>query len=158
MPATRLVLALTEEALLTSPASLPAALREVRAAGVRICLDDFGMGQTLFAHLSRVPLDSVRVDVGSLGARGDAARAVQIVSAIVASAETLGLTTVAHGVDPGPPLDAVLAAGATIVRSTAHPHLVALADVPRAVAGLLRRQVSPERGPAGPAAGSILAR
>ncbi len=158
MPATRLVLALTEEALLTSPASLPAALREVRAAGVRICLDDFGMGQTLFAHLSRVPLDSVRVDVGSLGARGDAARAVQIVSAIVASAETLGLTTVAHGVDPGPPLDAVLAAGATIVRSTAHPHLVAVADVPRAVAGLLRRQVSPERGPAGPAAGSILAR
>jgi diguanylate cyclase (GGDEF)-like protein/PAS domain S-box-containing protein len=139
MPPTRLVLALTEEALLTAPASLPSALREVRAAGTRICLDDFGMGQTLFAHLSRVPLDSIRIDVDALGARGDAARAVQIVSAIVATADTLGLATVAHGVDPGPTMDAVLAAGATLVRSSAHPHRVGIEDVPAAVAALLRQ-------------------
>jgi EAL domain-containing protein (putative c-di-GMP-specific phosphodiesterase class I) len=64
---------------------------------------------------------------------------VQIVSAIVATADTLGLATVAHGVDPGPTMDAVLAAGATLVRSSAHPHRVGIEDVPAAVAALLRQ-------------------
>ena len=153
LPASRLTLALTEEALLTAPASLPAALREVRAAGVRVCLDDYGMGQTLFAHLSRVPLDSVRVDIDALGARGDAARAVQIVSAIVGTSRALGLATAVHGVDPGPTLDAVLAAGASVVRSSAHPHRVGIEDVAGAVAALLRRPDSSAVRVAGPILG-----
>lgn len=157
LPASRLVLALTEEALLTAPAGLPTALREVRAAGVRICLDDYGMGQTLFSHLSRVPLDSVRVDIDALGARGDAARAVQLVSAIVGTARALGLATAVHGMDPGPTLDAVLAAGATIVRSTAHPHRVTLEDVPAAVTALLGRPIG-RKIPTASTAGSILGR
>jgi diguanylate cyclase (GGDEF)-like protein len=154
----RLVLALTEEALLTGPPALPPALAEVRAAGVRLVLDDFGMGQTLFAHLARVQLDAVRIDVAALGARGDATRAARIVAAIVDNARSFAMRTVVHGVEPGPLRDAVLAAGVDVIRDRDHPRQVRLADVPALAAAVVAGADVLETAPAAPPAGSILAR
>ncbi|MCO7220179.1 EAL domain-containing protein, partial [Klenkia sp. PcliD-1-E] len=128
LPAERLSLAFTEEALLTSTADLVPALHELRGDGVRLCLDDFGMGQTLYAHLSRVPLTSVRIDVSALGARDDE-DLLRRVRAIAASAATFGLRTVAHGIGPGPLLDAVLECGVSMVRTRADLQQVPFARV-----------------------------
>jgi diguanylate cyclase (GGDEF)-like protein len=117
LPAGMLSLALTEEALQTSPIALAPALHELHALGVRICLDDYGLGQTLHSHLARIPLTSVRIDVAALGGRGDDELTVRAVRAVVLAAGAFGLTTVAHGVSPGPLLDAVLAAGVHTVRT-----------------------------------------
>ncbi|GAA4323130.1 hypothetical protein GCM10023162_30010 [Klenkia terrae] len=116
-PAERVSLAVTEEAILTAGAELVPVLHELRALGVRICLDDFGMGQTLYAHLARLPLTSVRIDVAALGGGGDTAHALKVVRSIVLSAQTFGLAVVAHGVSPGPLLDDVLACGVHMVRT-----------------------------------------
>ena len=116
-PAERVSLAVTEEAILTAGAELVPVLHELRALGVRICLDDFGMGQTLYAHLARLPLTSVRIDVAALGSGGDTAHALKVVRSIVVSAQTFGLAVVAHGVSPGPLLDDVLACGVHMVRT-----------------------------------------
>ncbi|SCX40218.1 PAS domain S-box-containing protein/diguanylate cyclase (GGDEF) domain-containing protein [Klenkia marina] len=126
-----LSLALTEAALQTSPPALPPALRELHALGVRICLDDYGLGQTIHAHLSRAPLTSVRIDVAALGARGDEELTRRSVRAIVATCTAYGLDTVAHGVSPGPLLDAVLAAGVQTVRTRADLHHVTVEQVRR---------------------------
>ncbi|SDF66073.1 diguanylate cyclase domain-containing protein [Klenkia brasiliensis] len=116
LPPGRLSLVFTEEAVLTSTADLVPALHELRAAGVRLCLDDFGMGQTLYAHLSRVPLTSVRIDVSALGARDEQDLLLRV-RAIVASADMFGLRTVAHGIGPGPLLDRVMECGVSMVRT-----------------------------------------
>ncbi|KQS68859.1 hypothetical protein ASG41_08110 [Modestobacter sp. Leaf380] len=129
LPAHRLCLALTEDALLTAPAALPGVLHELHAAGVRICLDDYGMGRTLVSHLSRIPLNSIRIDVSALGGRGDDEHTLRVVRAITANAEAFGLMVVAHGVEPGPLLDGVLDAGVQMVRSRATPQLVPIEEV-----------------------------
>jgi len=117
LPPDRLSLALTEEALQISPAALAPALHELHGLGVRVCLDDYGLGQTIHSHLARIPLSSVRIDVAALGGRGDQDRTVRAVRAIVLAADAFGLTTVAHGVSPGPLLDAVVATGVHTVRT-----------------------------------------
>ncbi len=99
LPAARLELEITESVFLQeSPATLEA-LRALRAAGVRIALDDFGTGYSALAYLRRFPFDTLKIDrsfVRELATRGDA-RA--IVKMILGLARTLGMHTVAEGVE-----------------------------------------------------------
>ena len=62
LPAEALALELTEDLLADGPASLAAGLAELRAAGVRVCLDNFGVGRLPLASLQRAPVDCVKVD------------------------------------------------------------------------------------------------
>jgi len=94
----QLVLAFDEEVLQTSSAGLIPALHTVRAAGVHLCLNDFGMGSTLWSQLARVPLDTVRVDVRGLAAPGDHDRAMRVLLAIESSAAAFDVYTLASGV------------------------------------------------------------
>ncbi len=111
----RLVVCVTEETLLTSSAALLPALEAVRATGVRLCLNDYGMGQSLYALLARIPLDLVRVDLAALAPRDDTDRALQVVAAIVRTTGGFGLTTVVGGVSTPELRAAVHATGATLV-------------------------------------------
>jgi diguanylate cyclase (GGDEF)-like protein len=91
----RLTLCFTEEVLQTSSAALIPALHAVHEAGVRLCLDDYGMGSTLWSQLARVPIDVVFVDVRSLSARDNAERTLTLLAAIARSGRTFGVDTVA---------------------------------------------------------------
>jgi len=129
LPAERLALAVTEDVLTASPITLEVALHELYAAGVRICLDDYGMGRTLFAHLARIPISTVRVDVGALAPRGDSETALRILRSIADTARSFGVRTVAQGVDGGPLTEAAHRAGIDLVRSRAHPRALGLAEL-----------------------------
>ena len=61
-PADRLVIEMTETALLTDPAGAAAVLREVSALGVKVSIDDFGSGQTSLGYLSTLPIDELKID------------------------------------------------------------------------------------------------
>jgi diguanylate cyclase (GGDEF)-like protein/PAS domain S-box-containing protein len=95
---TRLTLSFTEETLLTSSAALVPELEAARRNGVRLCLDNYGMGHSLFALLARVPLDIVRVDLAALASRDDTDRALTVLGAIVRTTGTFDLVTIAGGV------------------------------------------------------------
>ena len=129
LPADRLSLAVTEETILTATAELVPALHELRGRGVRLCLDDYGLGQTLYAHLARLPFTSIRMDISALGGRGDTEHTIAVVRAIIASAEVFGLVIVAHGVSSGPLLDALVACGLQTVRTREDLRHVPLARV-----------------------------
>lgn len=58
----QLMLEVTEEALATNPASALETLNKLKALGVRIALDDFGVGQSSLSHLRRFPFDIVKID------------------------------------------------------------------------------------------------
>ena len=94
----RLTLSFTEETLLTSSAALVPELEAARATGVRLCLDNYGMGHSLFALLARISLDMVRVDLAALATRDDTGRALQVLSAIVRTTASFDLITIAGGV------------------------------------------------------------
>jgi diguanylate cyclase (GGDEF)-like protein/PAS domain S-box-containing protein len=86
-------------------------LRELSAMGVRLAIDDFGIGYSSLNHLKRFPVHRLKIDrsfVQDLGVDwGDAA----IVSAIVSLARALNLETVAEGVETSAQVQALLSYG-----------------------------------------------
>jgi diguanylate cyclase (GGDEF)-like protein len=122
LPAGRLMLSLTEETLLASTAGLVAELEAARTAGVRLLLDNYGMGHSLFALLARVPLDAVRVDLTMLAVRDDTARALHVLGVIARTAESFGLVSIAGGINTPELWAAAHEAGADLVQGRATPH------------------------------------
>ncbi|HEY0126764.1 MAG TPA: EAL domain-containing protein, partial [Blastococcus sp.] len=134
LPAERLALSFSEETLLTASAALVPELEAVRATGVRLCLDNYGMGHSLFALLARVPLDLVRVDVAALAARDDTVRAVQVFAAIVRTTKEFGLTAIAGGIGTPEMHAAVVGAGVQLLHGRGQPHDLTAADLAALVA------------------------
>jgi diguanylate cyclase (GGDEF)-like protein/PAS domain S-box-containing protein len=122
LPASRLVLSFTEETLVTSSAALVPELEEVRARGVRLCLDNYGMGQSIFGLMARISLDTVRADLAALSVRDDTDGALRILDAIVQVTGRFGLTVIAGGIGSNEVRDAVVAAGVTLLHGRALPH------------------------------------
>jgi diguanylate cyclase (GGDEF)-like protein len=118
----RLSLSITEETLLTSSAALVPELEAVRATGVRLCLDNYGMGQSIFAIMARLPLDLVRVDLAALASRDDTDRALFVLAAIARTTTGFGLTAIAGGISSPELRDAALAAGVQLVHGRGLPH------------------------------------
>jgi EAL domain-containing protein (putative c-di-GMP-specific phosphodiesterase class I) len=133
LPAWRLMLSLTEETLLTSPATLATELEAVRATGVRLCLDNYGMGHSLFPLIDRVMLDAVRVDLSALTVRGSGL-ALQMLAAIVSTARAFGVSVIAGGIRTPELRDAAVGAGAQLLNGRALPHDLSGADVALAMA------------------------
>lgn len=94
----RVHIEITEQVLAESAKTLPT-LARLRALGVRIALDDFGMGYSSLAYLNSYPLDVLKIDrhfVRHLGSE----RATQTVCEfIIRLAHELNLVTVAEGVE-----------------------------------------------------------
>ena len=99
LPAHRLEIEVTETVLIADPARATAVLAQLRQAGVRIALDDFGAGYASLSHLRRFPLDRVKVDVSLVQDMAVDPRAADLVRDIVSLAHTLGLSVTAEGVE-----------------------------------------------------------
>jgi diguanylate cyclase (GGDEF)-like protein/PAS domain S-box-containing protein len=125
----RLTLSFTEETLLTASAAFLPELEVVRTTGVRLCLDNYGMGHSLFALMARAPLDSVRVDLKALAGRDDSDRALQVLSAIVRTTKDFDVTVIAGGISSPAMRDAAIAIGATLLHGRALPHHLNVTEV-----------------------------
>jgi EAL domain-containing protein (putative c-di-GMP-specific phosphodiesterase class I) len=118
----RLMLSFTEETLVTSSAALVPELEAIRAAGVRLCLDNYGMGQSLFGLLARVPLDALRADLSLLAVRENSAQSLKILQAILQITAGVGLTVIAGGIHTAELRESVVAAGVQLLHGRALPH------------------------------------
>ncbi|GAT68712.1 protein gmr [Planomonospora sphaerica] len=105
LPARALVLEITESMLLaTTPAEttrIIACLTRLREHGVRIALDDFGTGYSSLSYLSTLPVDILKIDKSFVPVSDhiDHLRMRAFTKAIVELSATLGLETVAEGVE-----------------------------------------------------------
>lgn len=99
LPADRLVLEMTEGVMMTHLGTAVPALRELRALGVQIQVDDFGRGYSSLSALRQMPLTAVKIDRSFITemVRDEECRA--IVGTIAAFAKALGLEVVAEGVE-----------------------------------------------------------
>jgi PAS domain S-box-containing protein len=107
LPAGLLLLEVTEGAF--ADGATVAALHELRAAGVRIAVDDFGVGYSSLSYLRRLPADEVKLDRTFLG--GDETQHEEFLGALVRLARASGLLVLAEGIETPAQLAAVAAAG-----------------------------------------------
>jgi diguanylate cyclase len=94
-----LTLEITESALLEVHAATRARIAQLRQLGVRFALDDFGTGYSALRYLREVPLDELKIDRAFVSRIADSVEDAALAFAILHIAETLGLQTVAEGVE-----------------------------------------------------------
>lgn len=98
VPASLLNLEITESAYMESPDQLIGAVRELRAAGFTVEMDDFGSGFSSLNTLKDVPVDVLKLDMGFLDTH-ESTRGGLILASIVRMARWLDLPTIAEGVE-----------------------------------------------------------
>jgi diguanylate cyclase (GGDEF)-like protein len=99
LPAWRLDLEITESVLLTHNAEHVGILEDLRALGVHISMDDFGTGYSSLSYLRSFPFDKIKIDQSFIRDLPHSKDAVAIVRAIAALGASLGMVTVAEGVE-----------------------------------------------------------
>jgi EAL domain-containing protein (putative c-di-GMP-specific phosphodiesterase class I) len=95
----RLTLELTEQAMLSDPASAADQLAQIRTLGAAIAIDDFGTGYSSLSLLARLPIDYLKIDSGFTRTIDGNDRDRIVVRAIVDLARALGLLVVAEGIE-----------------------------------------------------------
>jgi predicted signal transduction protein with EAL and GGDEF domain len=95
----RLILEITESAVVADPEPAIDVLERLKDLGIRLAIDDFGTGYSSLSHLKRFPVDIVKIDRSFVAGLGSDPDDSVIVGAIVHLANALGLETIAEGVE-----------------------------------------------------------
>jgi len=109
----RLELEVTESALLEDDAATIAILHQLRALGIRVSMDDFGVGYSSLSYLRKFPFDKIKIDRSFVGTLGESSESKAIVRTIASLGENLGMETTAEGIETAEQLDLVRQAGCT---------------------------------------------
>jgi diguanylate cyclase (GGDEF)-like protein/PAS domain S-box-containing protein len=95
----RLTMELTESATLREPERIGPIMRDLRALGLQIAIDDFGAGYSSLSRLRSMPVQMLKIDRSFLREIPQDPESGAIVRAIIALGDALGVTTVAEGVE-----------------------------------------------------------
>jgi diguanylate cyclase (GGDEF)-like protein/PAS domain S-box-containing protein len=95
----RLVLEITETELMRDVGQAVATLNAVRVLGVRVAIDDFGTGYSSLSQLRKLPADVLKVDREFTGGGEDGAEHASLLNAVVEIGDSLGLRTIAEGIE-----------------------------------------------------------
>lgn len=107
----RLTIEITETALLIDPSRALAVLAEIEDAGIKVSLDDFGIGQTSLGYLSALPVDELKIDKSFVMDMLDNPAHAAIVRSIVELGHNLSFSVVAEGVESADVLASLRATG-----------------------------------------------
>ena len=98
VPATSLILEITENLVMSDPDGAIRCLDELHDMGVRLVIDDFGKGYSSLSYLRRLPVDEIKIDrsfvIGLADGEDDT-----LVKAMIELAHNLGMSVVAEGVE-----------------------------------------------------------
>jgi diguanylate cyclase (GGDEF)-like protein len=98
LPAARLEFEITEGVLLEETERNLNSLRELKDIGISIALDDFGVGYSSLAYLTKFPFDKVKIDKSFIDAL-DRMETGAVISSIVELANSLNLAILAEGIE-----------------------------------------------------------
>jgi diguanylate cyclase (GGDEF)-like protein len=94
-----LELEITESVMLANPDQTLKLLKELRSSGVRVAIDDFGTGYSSLNYLSRLPIDRLKIDRSFVSSSLSEANSAVIIEAVISLARSLGMSTIAEGVE-----------------------------------------------------------
>ncbi|WP_433477754.1 putative bifunctional diguanylate cyclase/phosphodiesterase [Spirillospora sp. CA-142024] len=99
LPAAALQLEITERILMNEPAYASDTVAALGELGIPLSLDDFGTGYSSLVRLKRLPVEEIKIDSSFVQRLADSADDAVIVRSIVDLVRTLGLRSVAEGVE-----------------------------------------------------------
>jgi EAL domain-containing protein (putative c-di-GMP-specific phosphodiesterase class I) len=108
----------------------------LKRLGVRLLVDDFGTGYSSLGYLHRFPFDTIKIDrsfVSRIEQHGG--KNAEIVRAIAALAEGLGMSVVAEGVETREQAERVIAFGCTYGQGHLYSRPISAAETERLLAG-----------------------
>ncbi|WP_158807463.1 EAL domain-containing protein [Beijerinckia sp. L45] len=139
LPGNRLEVEITESVLLRKESAVLSALHAMRALGVRIAMDDFGTGYSSLSQLSSFPFDKIKIDRSFVTSKGDCKDQNAIVRAITALGISLGMATIAEGVETSEELARIRANGCTSVQGYHFSRPLPIEQVDGLIAGFAAR-------------------
>ncbi|HVY51894.1 MAG TPA: EAL domain-containing protein [Devosia sp.] len=95
----RLEIEITETALITDLETAKQILTAIRAVGIKVALDDFGTGYSSLYHLRELKFDKVKIDRSFVPSMEEDRESEKIVDAILSLAQSIGMPTVAEGIE-----------------------------------------------------------
>ena len=102
IPPHHLEIEVTESVIMKDPDRWAELLKRIKALGVSISIDDFGTGYSSLNYLRRLPLDTLKIDKSFVDDIPGEADACAIADTIINMAQSLGMTTLAEGVETEP--------------------------------------------------------
>jgi diguanylate cyclase (GGDEF)-like protein len=130
LDARRLDLEVTEGAILLNSAPIMDNFHRLKAIGVKFSMDDFGTGYSSLSYLRKFPFDKIKIDQSFIRSLSADREGLAIIRAICALGHTLGLTTIAEGVETEAELQQIDEEGCQLVQGylTGRPLAPDLAD------------------------------
>jgi diguanylate cyclase (GGDEF)-like protein len=127
----KLLLEITESAVMRDTANAQKTLRELKARGIALAIDDFGTGYSSLAHLKRLPVDELKIDKSFvINLSESATEDLVIVRSTIELGHNMGLKVIAEGVETAEAYDILrrfgidMAQGYYISRPLAPPQLL----------------------------------
>jgi diguanylate cyclase (GGDEF)-like protein/PAS domain S-box-containing protein len=106
-----LVIELTESTMMYNTEVNLDRFHRLKALGVKVAIDDFGTGYSSLSYLHRFPIDILKIDRSFVNGLTSSNDGPDLARAVITLGETLGLDTVAEGIELEPQVTALLALG-----------------------------------------------
>jgi len=133
-PLSRLTIEVTESALLKDLSAAHAIACELKQLGCSLALDDFGTGYSSLLHLQSLPFDKLKVDRSFVGSMTEVRESRKIVAAVIGLGQSLGLITVAEGVETPAQASMLLWLGCDLGQGWLYGRPAPAAEIPRLIA------------------------
>ena len=111
LPGRCIAIEITERLLLDEQPAVTAQLARLRAAGIQLSIDDFGTGYSAMAYLTRMDIDTLKIDRSFIHKLVTHPGDLAITEAIIVMAHKLGLTVVGEGIETEAQRELLAAAG-----------------------------------------------
>jgi EAL domain-containing protein (putative c-di-GMP-specific phosphodiesterase class I) len=112
--ASRLDVELTETALVGDTDAARRVTLALKQAGFTVTLDDFGTGYSSLSYLAELAFDKIKIDRSFIRTLQDRPHSAQIVGAVIGLSRSLGVQTVAEGIETEADAQRLLAMGCTL--------------------------------------------
>jgi PAS domain S-box-containing protein len=135
-PLNRLIIEITESGLIDNLEMAGWIAREIKTMGCGLALDDFGTGFSSLLHLQTLPFDELKIDRSFVSSMTGAKESRKIVAAIIGLGHSLGLTTVAEGVETEEQAQMLLRLGCQCAQGWLYGHPETADRIPQMVAAV----------------------
>jgi EAL domain-containing protein (putative c-di-GMP-specific phosphodiesterase class I) len=117
VPPSALCLEITESAIMEHPEAAQRILQGLKALGVRLAIDDFGVGYSSLSHLKYLlPVDVIKIDKSFVDGLLESRDARAIITAIIQLAHALGVIAVGEGIETAEQADALRELGCHVAQ------------------------------------------
>ena len=135
-----LELEVTESVLMDDVDVVVSRLQQLREVGVRIAIDDFGTGYSSLSYLQDLPLDTLKIDRSFVSRVGNQSAKASLIDTIQTLATSLGLETVAEGVEVLEQLDYIKRLGCDMVQGYLYSRPVPASEIHEAIQSINDRK------------------